>query len=155
MRSLEALKAAQAANLSDPTLQPVKDVNGKITTTFCNIGAIRVANAMGCSELNGLMADDQYKVMSVNASKQWAKVAGSVAAAHALVGGLAFAAMTGEMLGENHGHIASISPEPMQLSPSLGKAVPMVCNIGKTDADEKESAAFPVDKGEADYFIWD
>ena len=44
---------------------------------------------------------------------------------------------------------------PMQFSGSLNKKVPMVCNIGRTDADEKESVAFPVDKGEPSYFIWD
>lgn len=155
MKNLTTLKTAQAAILADKSLQPVKDTAGKITETHCNIGAERVANAMGCRELDGLMADGQYAVMYRNASKRWAKVDGAAAVAHAMAGGLAFAAMTGAMLREEHGHIASISPEPMQFSGSLHKNVPLVTNIGKTDADERESMAFPVAFGEPSYFSWD
>lgn len=155
MRDLATLKAAQAAVLVDPKLQAVRDENGRILETHCNFGAIRVANPLGCTELDGLMADSQYKVMADNLSKRWAKVDGMTAVAHACAGGLAFAAMTSEMLGEAHGHIASISPEPMQWSGSLNKKVPMVCNVGKEDLDERESMAFPVACGEPSYFVWD
>lgn len=155
MRDLAVLKSAQAAVIADPALQPVKNAAGAIVETHCNFGAERVAQAMGCTELDGLMADGQYEVMDENASLRWAKVDGMTATAHACAGGLAFAASSSAMLHEAHGHIASISPEPMQFSGSLNKKVPMVCNIGKADADEKESVAFPVDKGEPSYFIWD
>lgn len=165
MKDLATLKSAQAAVLADPTLKPAGGV------THCNEGAIKVADAMGCTELDGLMADGQYAVMSANASGKWNKVIGSAASLWAQQGGLAFAAMTSKMLTERaaeaaakaglpipppdtHGHIASISPEPMQMSPSLGHPVPMLCNIGRQDQDEKESQAFPVACGEADYFIW-
>lgn len=154
MKDLAALKAAQAAILADQSLQPVKDASGRIVETHCNFGAERVARAMGCRELDGLKADDQCAVMLGNASGLWAKVGGTEACAHAMAGGLAFAAMTAAQLGEDHGHIASVSPEPMQFSGSLGKEVPMVTNIGRADLDEKESQAFPVAKGEPDYFTW-
>lgn len=155
MRDLATLKAACDEIVSDPNLQPVKDSSGKIVETHCNLGAMRVARAMGCDELDNLMADQQYEVMSDNATKRWAKVDGMTASAHALAGGLSFAAMTSEQLGETHGHIAAVYPAQMQESPSLGKEVPLVANVGKTDAEEKESAAFPVADGEPDYFIWD
>jgi hypothetical protein len=120
-----------------------------------NLGAMRVARAMGCNELDDIMADEQHRVMSSNTSKRWAKVNGMTATAHACAGGLAFAAMNSETMKEAHGHIAAVSPEPMQFSGSLNKNVPMVCNIGKVNADEKESLAFPVACGEPDYFIYD
>jgi hypothetical protein len=155
MRDLAKLKSAQAAILADQSLQPVKDAAGNIIETHCNFGAERVAREMGCLELDGMVADDQYATMARNASKLWAKVSGQTAAAHAMAGGLAFAAMTAAQLGDAHGHIASISPEPMQWSGSLGKDVPMVVNIGRVDTDEKESMAFPVAKGEPSYFTYD
>lgn len=154
MKDLAALKAAQAAILADQSLQPVKDAAGRIVETHCNFGAERVAQAMGCRELDGLKANGQCAVMLENASGLWAKAEGAAACAHAMAGGLAFAAMTAAQLGEEHGHIASISPEPMQWSGSLGRSVPMIVNIGRQDADERASMAFPVAKGEPDYFTW-
>ena len=170
MKDLPTLRAAQAAVLDDPTLKPSGGV------THCSEGANKVAVAMGCTELQDgqghfLLADAQYAVMTANASGKWQKVPGCAASLWAQDGGLAFAAMTSSMLTERaeqaavkaglpipppeqHGHIASISPEPMQMSGSLGRPVPLVINIGKTDADEKESAAFPVACGEADYFTY-
>jgi hypothetical protein len=146
------LKAACDAVIKDPALAP--RLAGGVMTTYCNVGAIRVANARGCRELDGLMADDQYKVMAANALGTWRKAAsGAEASLWAQQGGLAFAAMTGKMLGEEHGHIAAIYPAPMQMSGSLGHPVPIVANVGKTNAQEKESLAFPVAKGEPDYFI--
>lgn len=155
MRDLPALKSVLAEILSDKDLIAEKDGEGKIVKTFCNFGAIRVANALGCNELDGLMADAQYEKMSTNTSKRWAKVEGMTATAHAGVGGLAFAAMSSAKMKESHGHIAAVSPEPMQMSGSLKKNVPMVCNIGKSNVVEKVSMAFPVASGEPHYFIWD
>lgn len=155
MRDLETLRSIGNEIVHDPDLEPKRDSAGVIVETHCNEGAERVAQAMGCDELNDLLADDQYDVMDDNVSKRWARVDGMTATAHALAGGLAFAAMTSTMLGELHGHIAAVAPEPMQWSGSLGKNVPMVFNVGKTNADEKESAAFPVADGECSYFIWD
>lgn len=155
MRNVETLRAACDDILRDKNLKPVKDSEGNIVKTFCNEGAMYVARSMGCYELDSLMADDQYKVMSKNVSKRWAKVAGMTSAAHANFGGLAFAAMTSEMLKEFHGHIAAIYPAPMEFSESLQKAVPVVANVGKSNLKEKESMAFPVAQGEPDYFIYD
>lgn len=154
MRDLPTLKAACDAVVRDPALFPVKDAAGNIVETHCNFGAVRVANAMGCHELDHLMADDQHATMLVNKSGLWKKADGAAAAAHAMAGGLAFASASGAMLGEAHGHIAAVCPEPMQFSGSLGKDVPILANVGKTDAEEKESLAFPVAKGEPDYFVW-
>jgi hypothetical protein len=170
MKDLTTLKAAQKKVLADPSLKPANGV------THCSQGAQIVASDMGCHELEDarghfLLADAQYEIMSANKSGKWQKVPGCAASLWAQQGGLSFAAMTSKMLTERgaqaavkagkpippadeHGHIASISPEPMQMSGSLGYPVPMLCNIGRQDADEKESAAFPVSCGEADYFIY-
>ena len=154
MKDLITLKAACDAIINDPSLRPVKDAKGKIIETFCNVGAQRVARSMGCKELDGLMADQQYDIMNSNASGLWQKVPGCAAAAWADSGGLCFAAMTAVMLGETHGHIAAVYPGAMQWSGSLNRNVPEVANVGKTNQEEKESQAFPVAKGEADYFTW-
>lgn len=154
MPDLPTLKAAQAAALANPAMAPQKDAAGNVVKTFCNFAAQLVAKAMGCDELDNLMADDQFSVMIANASGRWKRVSGQEAASWAMAGGLAFAAASSAMLKEAHGHIASISPEPCQFSGSLDTYVPMLCNVGMTDADEKTSLAFPVADGEPDYFTW-
>ncbi len=148
----EVLKAACDAVIADEDLAP-KRVDG-VLVTHCNEGAEKVAEKMGCTELSGYMADEQYQIMATNESGRWMKVTGSEATIHALGGGLAFAAMPSQRLGEAHGHIAAIYPAGMQYSGSLGKDVPMVANVGVQDREEKASEAFPVAKGEPDYFIW-
>lgn len=170
MKDLPTLRSAQARVLADPSLKPSGGV------THCSQGAQIVAAAMGCHELEDdkghfLLADAQYSVMAANKSGKWQKVPGCAASLWAQQGGLAFAAMTSAMLTERaaqaavkagkpipppeeHGHIASLSPEAMQMSGSLGHPVPMLCNIGREDQDEKESQAFPVACGECDYFVW-
>ena len=150
----DVLKAACDEVIADESLQPVKDAAGKIIETHCNFGAARVAEAMGCGELSGHNADEQYQIMSSNASGRWKKVSGSEATIHALDGGLAFAALPSHRLEEAHGHIAAIYPAGMQWSGSLGQDVPMVANVGKLDAEERASQAFPVAEGEPDYFVW-
>ena len=144
---IDALKAICDEVIADPSLEPSAGV------THCNEGARRVANAMGYFGFNdeSLLADDMVAIM--NAGGPWSKVDGETAAAHAQVGGLAFAAMSSYQLGEAHGHIAAVYPAPMQFSGSFNKKVPMVANVGKQDAEEKVSAAFPVALGEPDYFV--
>lgn len=134
--------------IADPALEPVGGI------TFCNEGARRVAQALGCPDFDdeGLLADDMCDIMA--AGGRWTRVEGGEATDHALSGGLAFAAMSSSRLGEAHGHIAAIYPAPMEYSGSLARLVPMVANVGKQDREEKVSAAFPVSKGEPDYFIW-
>lgn len=148
MKNLLILKAACDTAIKNPAFAPANGV------THCNEGAIFIANALGCHELDNLMADQQYKVMVVNKSGLWVKADGTAATVWALSGGLAFAIMSSEQLEETHGHIATIYPAPMQFSGSLNKNVPVVANIGTNEAEEKDSMAFPVTKGEANYFIW-
>lgn len=155
MKDLAVLKGACDAVIVDPRLQPIIDPGThKVLETFCNCGAMRVAHLMGCDELKGLNAEQQYAVMSENKSGLWKKSNDSDAVNWALSGGLAFGAMTAEMLGETHAHIAAVYPSPMQFSGSLNKNVPCVANVGQKNAEEKESLAFPVSKGEPDWFIW-
>lgn len=146
----DVLKDACDSTLADPELAP-RNVDGGLVT-FCNKGAERIAEAMGCTDLCAMMADEQYEVLA--AGGRWTKVSGSEATIHALGGGLAFAAMSSARLGEAHGHIAAVYPIGMQASGSLGHDVPMLANVGKNVGVMKSSAAFPVAAGEADYFIW-
>ncbi len=149
MRNIQLLMEACDAVIADPALEPSAGI------THCNEGARRVAQAMGCSDFDdaNLLADDLISIM--NAGGLWQRVDGQEASEHALLGGLAFAALSSARLEETHGHIAAIYPAEMEYSGSLARIVPMVANVGKQDREEKVSAAFPVSKGEPDYFIWD
>jgi len=156
------LKAACDSVLSDKTLCPeYKD--GKLIKTFCNIGARKIAQAMGCSELDSpeATADVMCAIMQKNESGRWKKVSGADATIYALSGVLCFAAMPSERMKEAHGHIAAVYPVGMQPSGSLGHDVPMLANIGKQNWKDgkpnppiKSSEAFPVSFGEADYFAY-
>ena len=121
MKDLITLKAACDSVVNDPSLRSVKDASGKIVTTYCNVAAMRVARSVGCKELDGLMADQQYAVMDANKSGLWQKVPGCAAAAWAESGGLCFAAMTAAMLGEVHGHIAACYPGAMERGADQGR----------------------------------
>jgi hypothetical protein len=171
----ELLKAACDAVVADPALQPEYSAKtGLLIATHCDDGAAHVARAMGCEEFADpdLTADLMHALMTANASGRWRRVSGQEAVFHALDGGLAFAAATGAMLGEKHGHICAIRPEARQFSSSLNRDVPMVANVGKGDPSAplvdgpakglrtkrnwncRVSGAFPVAKGEPEYFIW-
>lgn len=148
MKNLSILQQACDDVIADPMLEPSAGV------THCNEGARRVAQALDCRDFDdeSLLADDMIAIM--NSGGDWKRVDGQDAADHALLGGLAFAALSSSRLGEAHGHIATIYPAEMEYSGSLARLVPMVANVGKQDQEEKVSAAFPVSKGEPDYFVW-
>lgn len=128
--------------------------------TYCNMAALLVAQTMGCKEFDHgvgedpLLADAMIGLMESNGSGKWRRATGSEATIHALGGGLAFAAKASFALGADHGHIAAICPLGMQHSGSLKKDVPLVANCGRLNGIMKVSQAFPVAKGEPDYFIW-
>ena len=145
---MDDIKALCDAALSNPAFQPKNGV------THCNQAVNQVASAVGCLEFVGLMADEIYQTMVTNASGKWAKLGGSDATIWALSNGLAIAAMPSQRLGEAHGHVAVIYPQGMEGSASLGHDVPLVANVGKTVGVMKSSGAFPVAKGEADYFTY-
>lgn len=142
------LKAAADAALATQAFQPGAGV------THCNAATAFIARAMGCLELDGLMADGQCALMAANASGRWRRGTGAEATIHALGGGLAVAAMSSERLAEAHGHVAAVYPLGMQASGSLKHDVPVLANVGRTVGVMKSSSAFPVTKGEADYFLW-
>lgn len=155
----ELLKDACDQVINDPALRAEIDPRTEeVIRTHCNEGALLVAQAMGCDEFNTdgdpLMADQMIELMQTNASGRWKVGTGSEAAIHALGGGLAFAAKTSHELSEAHGHIAAVYPVGMQYSGSLKHDVPLCANVGKQNAEEKVSQAFPPSKGEPSYYLW-
>lgn len=163
------LKTACDSVVAAPELRPEYNSAGDLIETFCNIGARRVAQALGCHDFDdvNLNADAMHGIMAAG----WLQVTGAEATLRALDGGLAFASVTGSKIGEAHGHIAAIRPEAQQPSSSLGHDVPVVANVGRGDPQAplvagsragiktkrnwncRVSQAFPVAKGEPDYFI--
>ena len=151
MLDTEKVKDFMLALVKAPELQPA---NGK---TFCNIGSRRVAELFGCAQFGADdLADEMISLMEAGlAYGPWTKTHfGEIAGKWARIGGLAFAAMDSKTLGEAHGHIAAVFPAPCELSPSLGHPVPFVANVGAKNGIMRVSEAFPVDKGEPEYFLW-
>ncbi len=144
----EQIKDFMLALVKSPELQPENE------KTFCNIGARRVAQFFGCHDFDdlNLLADDMIEI--ILDSPSWIKIEGVPAATSAQNGNLIFAVMSSARLDELHGHIAAVFPAAPELSPSLGHLVPMLANVGAINGITKESADFPVSKGEANYFLW-
>jgi len=141
------------AALNDPSFKPKKG------TTYCNLAVDWIADQMGCTEFDGLMADEIYQTMLTNKSGKWAKVDASDATIWALSNGLAIAGLPSQRLGEAHGHVCVIYAVSMEPSSSLGHDVPMVANVGKSVGVMRSSQAFPVEDPsgkslEADYFTY-
>lgn len=142
--------------IRNPALAPELDpITEKVLVTHCNQGAFFVATGMGCNEFTADMnADQMILQMRGNLTGRWKKVNGSEATIHALGGGLGFACMTSDELDEDHGHIATIFPIGQGYSGSLKKDVPFCANVGVSQAEEKVTQAFPVSKGEPEYWIF-
>lgn len=162
--------------VKDPKLFPVYSEDGKLLTTWCNLGAQRVAQFFDCKEfaLPNARADGLYHWMASNLSGKWIKIDGDAATTRALRGELVFSALPSWVLGGGHGHIAAVMPLPMAKSASLGVLVPQVANIGAGRPDEplvpllgdperkktrsnwvcKTSQAYPVKWGHPNYYAW-
>lgn len=147
--------------IHNPDLAPELDpTTEKVLATHCNAGALEVAQAMNCHEFDvpegaePLLADQMIWHMRTNFSGRWSRATGSEASIHALSGRLGFAAMSSGELGEDHGHICAVFPAGMQRSGSLKRDVPLVANVGMCNGEEKVSQAFPVSKGEPDYYLY-
>ena len=134
--------------LANPSFAPKNGV------TFCNRAVNFIAHGLGCDELDGLMADGIYNLLKLNASGKWAQVDPNDATLWALSNGLAIAAMSSDMLGETHGHVAVVAPLGMQASASFGEDVPVLANVGKTVGYMKSSEAFPVAKGMPEFYTY-
>lgn len=167
------LKAACDAVIAAEELRPEYDLAGNLLKTFCNLGAQRVAKAMGQGDLlDDPKVEENADALHELLVKNGKKVGAADAVLHALDGGLAFAVMTSAQLREKHGHIAAVRPEGMQRSTTVGFDVPIVANVGRGDPAAplvatarkgvktkrnwncRASSAFPMkEKGAPDYFI--
>jgi len=130
------------------SLQPTPD------KTFCNIAAREIANKFDCHEFDNeaLLADDMINIMRENVSGNWLMCDGYNATKFSMDGCLVFAGKTGKELEASHGHIAAVVPLPMAYSGSLNKSVPQIANVGRRNGIMKVTEAFPVAKGEPNYF---
>lgn len=141
----QQLLAACDAVVAAPDLLPEYTVQGDLVRTWCNVGAQRVAQAVGCPDLDLPNVEENADFLAglLSKSSRWVRLDGTQAVLHALghpggqwggckpncQGGLAYAVLTGAQLAERHGHIATVRPEPLRDS-SSGK-VPMLANVGR------------------------
>lgn len=136
------LKTACDQVVSDPELLPR---GGK---TYCNVAARRVAAEMGF-QMEVMLANAMIGYLAKNPS--WKEVALEAAAAHSVLGKLAFVALSEEP----HGHIAPLYPAPAAESGSWGQKVPIIANVGKTNGIMRLSGAFRADdKTKLRYFVY-
>ena len=155
MLDTEQVKEFLLEQVKSTELQPKKDTEGKVITSYCNYMARRVAEFFGCENFSDpdLLADDMVHAMII--SGDWTFTTfGEIAAKWAQIGGLAFAAMTSDELGEEHGHIAPVFPGIPELSPSLGIPVPQLANVGAKNGVMLASEAFPGAKWPLGYYLW-
>ncbi len=136
------LKGACDQVVADPELAPR---GGK---TYCNVAARRVASAMGF-QMEVMLANAMIEYLAKNPS--WKEASLEDAAAHAVLGKLAFVALSEEP----HGHLAPLYPSPAAESGSWGQKVPIIANVGKTNGIMRLSGAFKAaDKGKLRYFLY-
>lgn len=121
------------------TLFPAKETSEGLTT-FCNSGLIHVAHGLGINDFDGLMANqiiDKALDLCRQPDSKWREDTWERGTVTAMKGGFAF-------LGhkhEGHGHVATIAPRLMQMSPSWGVMVPCLANVGKPINDFKLASA--------------
>lgn len=133
MTPIEKLKAICDKTVLDHGLAPH---DGK---TYCNVACRQISEGMGYAGISDkLLANDIITLLST--AENWKEVSVVHAHAHALLGGLAFVAVSEKP----HGHIAAVYPAPMQDSGSWGAKVPMLANVGKTNGVMKLSGVFRV-----------
>lgn len=128
----EQLKAVMDNIRNDPALAPIKTQYG--LTTFCNLNAYRIAQALGFNIFHNYDAD---RPMLANEMIYFMDIKPEVfskfsdhALAHNLVnkGYLIFAAQKGEI----HGHIAPVYPyNYMLISGKWRCQVPYISNVGE------------------------
>ncbi len=130
MANAQKLREACDAAIYNPLFAPAGGV------THCNQAAQEIANAMGVTDIDGMMANEQAAALA--GAPNWRSDTMERAAAHALKGGLAFAVL----VDYPHGHITAIYPDPMEQSGSWACEVPIVANVGRENKRCKLSAAF-------------
>lgn len=118
--------------------------------TFCNIALDRVLGLCGIPRIINpatgfpALANDMIDTMRANPG-QWTPVSGDVACARAGQGVLVVACQQAK----GHGHLAPVLPLPMAFSPSWGKQVPYLSNVGRRNGVLRASQCF---KTEPEYF---
>ena len=131
----EQLKAVMDTVRNDPSLAPVKNQYG--ITTFCNLNAYRVAQALGLNIFFNYDADRPMlaneDVAYMDANPQLFSKFESHAIAHDLAGKgyLIYAAQAGEV----HGHIAPVYPSDLMItSGKWACQVSYISNVGETNS---------------------
>ena len=146
----DALSKLLRTVVDDPSLLAIKDAEGKIFKTYCNIALKRVSKAMGCNVFPvESMANEICDIMDNNTL--FLKSSAKEAWEYANNGSLAIAAR--KYL--PHGHVACVFPtQAMFYSGSWGNEVPYVANVGRENRVCPVSQAFPVKEGEPAYYLW-
>lgn len=152
MQNVEKLKLLQMEAVTNPEWIS-RDVTGDgKPETFCNYASRFIAEGMGCLTLKpGVLANAMIEAIQIDGD--WREDTIERAHAHALKGGLAFLTLSEWP----HGHLCSISPEPMQDSGTWGRKVPIVANVGpaKSHGIVKASVAFKAaDAPMVRAFLW-
>ena len=122
MRNLIGLIDAICDAYDNPDYQPKGNI------TFCNFAVAQVAEAMGCKQLTGKMADDIMDF--IETSEDWSDVPMEKAQDIANQGTLIVAGLKSTELNQDHGHVVVVRPGLPCYSGKWVAKVPRVLNVG-------------------------
>ena len=103
------LNAAQDAVFANPAYQPQSDGE-----TFCNVATQDVLSRLGYSALEGLTADQMYAYISQSADWLIKPMADAIELAQE--GTILLAILPAEKLGQDHGHVNTLTTGPHDFS---------------------------------------
>lgn len=128
----EAIAMFPADPIPGPGDQPRHSLVKQEWRTKCNFGVQHVAHALYCHDLDGLRADQMVQKLGAGYAP-WREDSLERGVEHALRGGLAIVGWDNPADGKS-GHVATIAPREMALSPSWGVKVPFLANVGTPEA---------------------
>ena len=141
------LKEILDAVRNQPDLKPHDGI------TYCNIAIDRILGLMGIPRIINPLTGQPHLANSMidafeHSPTRWGEVNGFMAHSCADMGVLAIAAQKAD----GHGHVAPVYPsEKMVYSPSWGKDVPYLSNVGRKNAIMRASQCF---RGEPKYYAF-
>jgi len=126
MRNKELLIATQDRVWNSGTYLP-KVING-VTTTFCNEAVNAVLRPMGCTEMNGMTADEM--VQHMRSSKTFLIKPLDDCQFLANEGVILVAGLTSFDLKQEHGHVCTLTPGLGDFSGHWNRKTPLCLNLG-------------------------
>jgi len=161
LKDPKKLSEVQDSVWNDPRWKADTYPNGKIRT-HCNQASLAVANGMGYHGFDSPVGGEPYTADQIfyyfqRAESNFLEKDLDDAQTLANQGSLLFCISPSWILGEDHGHIVSITPGKSVHSENLGKDVPVCLNISTAVLSSRSIGinwAFPMKRVMPKFFVW-